>query len=166
VTFNGVTYTSESGSELWSDIDWTSNGHFATIPGASQGFALNDLVSTTNLNIDFSTPVNRVGVLLGTGLVTSWTLTAFDDNLQPLGSVVVTMPGTPNALTGVFGGLEFTSNIRRLNILEVVSNNNQITILDDLRYEATPVPEPVSITLLGLGLGCLAILRYHRRARA
>jgi hypothetical protein len=76
------------------------------------------------------------------------------------------MPGTPNALTGVFGGLEFTSNIRRLNILEVVSNNNQITILDDLRYEATPVPEPVSITLLGLGLGCLAILRYHRRARA
>jgi hypothetical protein len=130
VTFNGITYTSPGG-QLWSDIVWENNGFYTNWPTASRGTALNDLVGLTNLQIDFSTPVKRVGVFAATSLITTFIMTAYDDNLVSLGSVSATMPADARA---AFLGLEAPANIRRIVITEPF-DNGQISVFDDLRYE-------------------------------
>ena len=60
VTFNGLTYASP-GAQLISDTTW--DGFYPSWPTASQGFGLNDLVGLTELQIDFSSPVRKVGLL-------------------------------------------------------------------------------------------------------
>jgi hypothetical protein len=131
VAFHGVTYTALSGTQLWSDINWTNNGFYADLPTASGSFALNDTVGLTNLQIDFSSPVQRVGILAATSLVTTFIMTAYDDNLVSIGAIAATMPRESRA---VFLGLEATSNIRRVCITEPF-DNGQVSIFDDLRYE-------------------------------
>jgi hypothetical protein len=132
--FNGVTYTSLAGGEIWSDIDWSLNGFYVDLPTASGGFALNDTVGHTDLQIDFSTPVNRVGVLASTSLVTTFTMTAFNDSLLSIGSVTSTMPADSRA---VFLGLQADVNIKRIVITEPI-DNGQISVFDDLRREPVP----------------------------
>jgi hypothetical protein len=131
VTFNGITYTSPGG-QLWSDITWANNGYYASWPTASGGTALNDLVGQSNLQIDFSTPVNRVGVLVAPSPST-YIMTAYDDNLVSLGSVSVTLPA--ESVAAGFLGLQSMTNIRRVVISEP-SDNGSITVYEDLRYEA------------------------------
>ncbi len=138
VTFNGVTYTSLAGGQLWSDTVWGNSGYFANYPTASNGTALNDVVALTNLQIDFSTPVNRVGVLPAPG-PTIYIMTAYDDNLAVIGSVVVTL----TEFRSVFLGLQAPVNIRRVVITEPFDSFPQIGIFDDLRYESVLAPEPL-----------------------
>ena len=127
VVFNGITYSSP-GTGLWSDVDWT--GLYVNIPQASNGPALNDLVGQSQLQLDFSTPVRRVG-LLATGLVpTTFVLKAYDDDLQEIG----TTSGTMADFSAIFLGLEAPVNIRRIVLTEPY-DNGQITIVDDIRWE-------------------------------
>ena len=134
VTFHGITYTSLDGSQLWSDIKWSTNGFYVDFPTASGGFALNDSTDPSKLQIDFSSSVQRVGILAATTIVTTFIMTAYDDNLVLLGSVSATMPRESRA---VFLGLQSTSNIRRIFITEPFENG-QISVFDDLRYESFP----------------------------
>lgn len=134
VTFHGVTYTSYPGTELWSDIEWGNQFDFSYFPDASGGFALSDGAGRTNLRIDFSVPVQRVGILVATSYITTYMMTACDDNYDLIGSVTATLPFESSA---IFLGLQSTSNIRRVFITEPF-NNEQITIFDDLRYESVP----------------------------
>ena len=90
VTFNGVTYTQlPSGGQLWSDINYGQSGYFSNFPDPSGFTVLNDIVSPSNLQIDFSTPVNRVGLFAAPG-PTTYTMTAYDDALNQMGSVTQT----------------------------------------------------------------------------
>jgi hypothetical protein len=139
VVFNGVTYTSPASGQLWSDINWTANGFYTNLPGASAGFGLNDLVGQTNLQVDFTIPVNRVGVFAATSPVTTYTMTAYNDALIAIGSVTGTMPAAARA---VFLGLQADVNIRRVVITEP-TDNGQITVFDDLRFEPALMPAPV-----------------------
>ena len=52
VTFNGITYTSLAGGQLWSDINWSNNGYYSIWPTASGTTGLNDLVGLTRLRIE------------------------------------------------------------------------------------------------------------------
>ena len=131
VVFNGITYTSNVNGQLWSDIVWQNNGYYTDWPTASGGTALNDLVGLTVLQIDFSTPVRRVGVFAATSPATTFIMTAYDDSLQAIGSVTATMPAPARA---AFVGLQSTVNVRRIVITEP-SDNGQVSIFDDLRYE-------------------------------
>ncbi|ODS32896.1 MAG: PEP-CTERM motif protein [Candidatus Scalindua rubra] len=165
VIHNGVTYSSlgSDSSLISAENNW--GGFFSNIPGASQDIAFNDNVAQSLIRIDFSMPVNRVGMLLSTNLVTTWTLTAFDNSFSFLESTTATMPSISNA---VFVGLEIVQNIARIEISESFNNNNQISLLDDLRFEATaaePIPEPTTIALLGIGLAGLGGRYFRRRLK-
>ena len=137
VTFNGVTYTQlPSGGQLWSDINYGQSGYFSNFPDASGFTVLNDIVSPSNLQIDFSTPVNRVGLFAAPG-PTTYTMTAYDDALNPMGSVTQ----TTTVFKAVYLGLQGTRNIRRVIITETGDPYPQIGIFDDVRYENWTNPE-------------------------
>jgi hypothetical protein len=128
VTFNGLTYTS-SDPELASDSFWDE--YFENVAGASGGFSLNDSLGQTNLQIDFSTPLERVGLLASSPVRTTFVLKAYDDNLNLIGVTTATMSDVAKA---VFLGLEAGVNIRRVVITEPF-DNGQFSIIDDIRYQ-------------------------------
>jgi hypothetical protein len=147
VTFNGITYTDRTaGGQLWSDVPWVNNGYWRPWPNASGTTGLNDTVGRTHLQIDFSTPVNRVGILAAPG-PTTYTMTAYDDNLVAMGATTVTLT---EASSAAFLGLQATTNIRRIVITEAAENGT-VGIFDDLRFEfvseEAPEPEPAGIPL-------------------
>jgi len=162
VTHNGVTYSSlGSGlgnSGLNASDNW--NPFFSNILGSSQGISLNDEFGESLIRIDFSTPVNRVGLLLSTTPVTTWTITAFDNLFSPLESVIVTMPDLEQA---VFVGIERPENIARLEISESFDNGH-LTIADDLRYEV--IPEPSTYLLFAVGILGIIGMGYRQRKKA
>jgi hypothetical protein len=135
-TFNGLTYSSTS-PQLQSTATW--DGFYNSWPTASGGFGLNDLVGLTELQIDFSTPVRKVGLLAVTGHQSTFLMKAYDDNLTLIGIVSATMPGNSDA---AFLGLQSTVNIRRIVVTEPY-DNQQITIIDDIRYEG-PNQRPIA----------------------
>ncbi|MGD8854296.1 MAG: VPLPA-CTERM sorting domain-containing protein [Gammaproteobacteria bacterium] len=158
-TLNGVTYSNLGGGPLY-----VSPGHsnrFSNVPAASLDPALEDNMPDSNIAIDFSTRVNRVGLLLSSGTRTTWTVSALDDGLVALGAMEVTMPANQDA---VFAGLFFPQNIARLQIAEVSdSASGSISVFDDLRYEAV-VPVPAAAWLFVSGLaGLVLVSRTNRR---
>jgi hypothetical protein len=160
-TLNGVTYTSLHGGPLF--VTPGHSNRFNNIPGASLDPALEDRVPNSNIAIDFSTAVNRVGLLLSSGTRTTWALSALDDTFTSLGGVEVTMPADQDA---VFAGLAFTQNIARLQISELSdSASGSISVFDDLRYEAV-VPLPSALWLFVSGAaGVLVVSRTKKHRR-
>lgn len=161
-SLNGVTYTSLAGGVLS-----VSAGHasrFDNIPDASGDPAVEDSVGGSDIAIDFSEPVNRVGLLLSAGAITKWTVSALDNNLVSLGAVEIMMPANSDA---VFAGLAFTQNIARLQITELSDGGfGSISVFDDLRYEAV-VPIPAAVWLFVSGLtGLLGFSRKRMLATA
>jgi hypothetical protein len=156
---NGVTYTNLAcvpPENCEPDPLFVSGGHssrFDNIPGASLDPAGEDTVATSDFTIEFSTAVNRAGLLLSAGALTTWTLSAQDDNETELGAVEVSMPAANEA---VFAGLEFPQHIARLQITEISDGGEGSTsVFDDLRYEAV-IPIPAAVWLLASGLVLLA----------
>jgi hypothetical protein len=146
-TLNGVTYTSLAGGGL--SVSPGHSSRFDNIPGASLDPAVEDSEGQSDIAIDFSEPVNRVGLLLSAGAITTWTVSALDDNQVSLGAVEVAMPAASDA---AFAGLAFTQNIARLRITELSDGGSgSISVFDDLRYEAV-VPIPAAVWLFVSGL--------------
>jgi parallel beta-helix repeat protein len=147
--FNGITYSSPG--PLRSDQDW--DGYFDNFPTASAGNALNDAVGKSVLQLDFTTPVRRVGVLATSLVPTTFIMRAYDDELNEIGTSSGAMPDFGLA---VFLGLEAPVNIRRIVVTEPYDNGTQ-SVIDDIRYEpgeqlsATVAPNPAlfSATLVG-----------------
>jgi hypothetical protein len=148
VTFRVVDWAGTVGStDLAANDNW--GYYFRNIPGASGGYALNDFVGNTQLRMEFATNVNRVGLLLSTGSVTSWTMVAWDKNGSFIEAGNARMPGDNNA---VFLGLETLSNIAYVDIIQF-QNDGLVTLFDDIRFEsATPVPLPSAALMFGSGI--------------
>lgn len=157
VTIQTVTITShgENGPDpytTWLGIQNNANesGWFANIPGSSQGNIALDNCDQTDLLIDFSTPVSRAGLLLASPVSQEWTVDAYDDDLDLLGTFEV----SNTARNAVFAGYEASVDIRRLEVIEPVSNA-YVTAFDDIRFEV--VPEPESLGLL-LAFGAVLVI--------
>jgi uncharacterized repeat protein (TIGR01451 family) len=137
VTFNGITYNSP-GPYLESNNNW--DGLFPNFPTASAGPGLSDVVGRSQLQLDFSTPVKRVGLLASTGTQTTFIMRAYDNDLNEIGATSATMPGFAQA---VFLGLQAPVNIRRILVTEAF-DNGQLTVIDDIRYENGSNQPPVA----------------------
>jgi hypothetical protein len=150
-TTGGVTFLSTN-SQLYID-QW---GGFFNTPGASGGAALNDTVAQSDIWIDFgAAAVNRAGLLLSTGVATTWTVRAYT-----AGNLIESTTATNTAGAPVFIGFEESQGIDHLRVSEA-SGNGLITLIDDVRFEAIAAPEPS--TMAGALTAALLGLAYARR---
>ncbi|MFG0251363.1 MAG: hypothetical protein ACF8NJ_00655 [Phycisphaerales bacterium JB038] len=149
----GVTVLNQgggTGGDGWrGNTDWGS--YFSNIAGASLGYALADSWGASNLTYNLPAGTYRFGLLLSTGVTTTWDLTFYDAAGNVIDAGQATMPGDAQA---VFVGYEsMGAAIASVNISDV--ENGYITLMDDVRFE---VPAPGTFALFGLaGLAC------HRR---
>ena len=162
VTYQSVTLTSVGTGGSLNDFGIKNNsnesGWFANIPGSSQGNLALDNVRRSDIYFDFSTPVNRAGLLLATAISDTWTVKAYDPGLNILGSFQVSSSG-PHS---VFAGFESTSLIRRLEVLET-ADNGLATAFDDIRFEAVPEPSTFALSMLAF-VSLLLFRRFGSKA--
>ena len=93
-------------TDLAANDNW--GAFFSNIPDASGGYALNDFIGNTQLRIEFPINVTRVGILLSTSQITSWTMIAWGNSGNFLEATNASMPSDAS---GVFLGLELSEGI-------------------------------------------------------
>ncbi len=131
---SGVTVTDSgggTGNGAWrGNTDWSA--YFDNIPGSSQGRALADSWGMSNLLFNFTGAgnPNRVGMLLSTGVQTTWTVRVYNPAFTLIETATVTMPAAQDAC---FIGFYATGGIGYVRVTD--NENGFITIVDDLRFE-------------------------------
>lgn len=122
--------------------DW--GGYFTDIPNSSGGHAVITEGFSPGFQIEFETTVYRIGLSLANTPSFSWVIAAYDAAGNALGGDVFT---TESDSWSLFAGLEFTTPVARIDVIDS-GLGNYSTVFDDVRFE---VPEPASLTLLGIG---------------
>jgi PEP-CTERM motif len=116
-------------------------------------------INTENLDLDqfieivfINTLQARVGVWLNPSLG-NVTMTAFDSS----GSSLEQVSGTAGNFVG------FERSAADIKFVSIVNNNAAGFTIDDLTYagarSSTPVPEPGTLTLIGLAIAAMALMR-------
>lgn len=151
VYYEGVVFSESGGGSgspgLTARINWGS--YFDNINGSSQDIGMNDGWGDTLAKMEFvDDVVRRVGLLLSTSPVTTWTLEAYDANDDLIIAETREMPAYTEA---VFIGVQSPTGVPIEYILidETYGENGNITLFDDLRFEE--IPEPATLSLLALG---------------
>jgi hypothetical protein len=162
-TIDDVTYQASGPiSHRAEDLDTPEiDAFFDNIAGSSGGWYMRtsnyfgDDDGEERSIFDFSRSMNRVGILLASGEIETFTLTAKNENGDVIGQVTA-----PNPVGGkaVFLGLGFGgSRIRSVEVTKIpFAGHAKSTFFDDLRFET---PEPTSALLIGLGLAGLAAMK-------
>lgn len=186
ITVGGITFENLASGKLYSGYAYGfDRGKY--FGKASDDGQFLDLISQSNFTITFGSAVNRVGMVLATGLSypdthpsQTWSYEAYgiDGASLGIGSVtsttVIDINGGTKATGSVFLGFESLDEaIAQVRIYETLAdataNNGQITMLDNLRFEAVSaaVPEPATIlvwSLLGLTATGFGAWRRSRAA--
>lgn len=135
IIYDGVEFSESGGGTggagLNGSINWGT--YFDNIPGGSAGIGMNDSWGDSVVRMVLPDGMRRVGVLCSTTPVTSWTLNAYDASNNLLESVTGTMPNTSEA---VFIGVERSEVIAYIELVETNGENGNISLFDDLRFEA------------------------------
>jgi len=125
------------------------------------------LAGSGTLNVTFASPITLAGFDFFAGLQsaapTAISAEVFTDplGLQSLGAVNLGAFGPARQFAGFASETPFT----RANITFGVATSTSSFVIDDFRFEnASPVPEPGTITLTMLGLGWVGS-RIRRRLR-
>ncbi|MBL1216085.1 MAG: hypothetical protein D8M59_01165 [Planctomycetes bacterium] len=133
--YEGVVFSENGGGTggpcFRANSDWGS--FFDNIPGASIGLGFNDQWGDSRIVMELPAGMRRVGCLLSTSPVTTWTMDLYDSSSTLIGSDTRAMPNTSEA---VFIGYETAADIARVEIWETNGENGHITLMDDVRFEA------------------------------
>ncbi len=110
--------------------------------------------SPVSFDLVFDNVVSAFGII-GGALNSGWTYTAFDDS----NNVIETLNITDPCCGGFFHGIA-QNGIKRVNL----NGSGDWVVFDNLQFVAGPgqVPEPISLSLFGIGFAGLALSR--RRA--
>ncbi len=142
VNYQGLTFTNLGGGTGGPGTEvnnWAS--FFDNLPLGGGGSSLNDSYGDSRIRIEFNQTVFRVGIEVSTSPVTAWTLEAYDSGGTLLDSVTGTMPAAADA---VFIGLQ-TPNIAYVEVFEPNGENGNISLFDNLRFDAIAPQGPAGL---------------------
>lgn len=161
---SGVTATF-SGHDSPSGIRFDDGGAlgFNTTAGGRQFLAFwpEYHVGTATLTLDFVTPIDSWGAYF-TGLEPTISGDLFLTYADGSGAELSVGDLSPEGVQ-FFGFTDMGNSISQITFeLRNVSGTRDIFGIDDMRFGSTPVPEPATITLLGMGLGALVLRRKRQ----
>lgn len=149
-TVDNATFSSSGGVEVYAFGGSYASSGVNTIADAGGGF-------THDLYVDFAMGVNNLSFFSGG-----------DDTNGLQASINVFVNGVFDSMIGLFGDgnyntvdfhdLSAFSNVTRIEIFNVIDLAG--LVYDDFSYDVASVPEPGSLSLIGLGL---ILLGYTRR---
>jgi len=160
VIFNNPAYP----GQVTADTNLTPAIPGSSFPNAlfvSQGGQM-DQPSAMPFQILFSIPITAVGLDYGSSLNSFLRLDAYSSDNTLLESLIYVGSLSPIGLGG-FAGIRESTPIARLDLSYHPYSDPSRTLnfsIDNLRFEASPVPEPsaamlVGLGLLGIALGCV-----------
>ena len=163
-TNNGITYTSSTGDAV------VENGFlFTTAPnglgrtGQGQGQGVDFFSGTDAMTFGFAAPLFAFGIDINTFDTTAGGYTATTNTGEVINSVFNPFPG---AGTGEFVGFSSTTPFTSVTIAAPGGFDYTLDTLRDVPATTAAVPEPASLTLLGMGLSGVVAARRRRRSQS
>jgi len=111
---------------------------------------LTDNAGISLIRLDFSSPVNRVGMIVGVGPA-NYEVRFFNSALTLIETVPIS---APQLLDGAFAGIESAELISRVEIVEVSAENGLVGGIDDVRFELVA---PIGGTLVPIDTTALLL---------
>ena len=156
INMNGVVAPSSSFSFGGVGFSNTSSGSGG--PGwrnlTAFGLGFTDNAGITHINLDLGNSYTKAGLDLY--LNATYTVSFFD-GADLVASLTKVVAGGP-----VFAGWENAAGISRIEINESSGDNSLVGGFNNVRLEASAVPEPTSIALFALGLTGFAFARRRK----
>jgi hypothetical protein len=154
-TTAGITYNSSAGNALV-----TSNFLALSAPNGLGDTSAGFFGGNDSITFSFGSPLSAFGISINTFAMTNGAYTA-TTNLGDVGASFLNP--FPGATTGQFVG--FSSTLPFTSVTIAPASGVTYT-LDDLRYQSSaPIPEPATLSLVGLGIGGGLAARRRRRLK-
>ncbi len=137
----------------WEVLDQSGNFGVPAISGSNfAAYNTNTAGVTDTLTMTFDSAISMISGLLGASTASNWTISLFRDG-NAVGTQTVSNTGNSYTSFMVTGLFDFVT----------IQGSNYAGVLEDLSFDAAPVPLPAAGWLMLAGLGALAASRRTRR---